>query len=216
MSTADIQGESMQYPFPHNRFRRTFHLPTTDDPHERKSIGQATASRRAEGYTVPLQKPQFTRPYACIACCSLLFSLMSLLSFPPVIRNLFEEKRKARLGIKPGTCGLPLSYPAGLWRNCQLQHNQPGVESGSLRVGDQYPSNPILATKYHCDPYPSFRNRDEEVMSLDIGLVLLRWWLDLGLFCHSHLEPKMIAGEPQESDLRFDEVHWSFDCISLI
>ena len=37
-----------------------------------------------------------------------------------------------------------------------------------------------------------------------------------GLVLSFALEPKMIAGEPQESDLRFDEVHWSFDCIFLI
>jgi len=29
------------------------------------------------------------------------------------------------------------------------------------------------------------------------------------------LDPKMIAGEPQDSDLRFDEVHWSFVCLSF-
>ena len=40
---------------------------------------------------------------------------------------LLEEKETARPGIEPGTTpymrdALPLSYPAGLWKNHQLQH----------------------------------------------------------------------------------------------
>ena len=83
------------------------------------------AIRRAEGYAFRHKKPQCTRPYPCIACYSLLFSQMGLLSFPPVIRDLYKEKRKARPGIEAGPCALPPSYPIGLWKNRQLRHNQP-------------------------------------------------------------------------------------------
>ena len=114
-------------------FQQTFHLPTTDDPHGRKGIGQTTANRRAEVYTL---RHQTTMHKTCIACCScMLSSQMSLLSFQPLFASCWQlEKRKADWGSNPRLARYRRATQPVYGGIVNSNTINPRVESGPLRV----------------------------------------------------------------------------------